>query len=136
MERRSNLLQTDESSALAPDYFLPQAQIVDINQYRKSSQKALAFTPEFYEKSPRQQITDDLTSYLGEYRFNVPEFKYKIGINNGRLVDPNTGEDMEDKAQKSIEEREKNGLGITREVAEKEGLASIVVQLNQNPTGT
>lgn len=137
MERRSNLFQTDGSSALAPDYSsLPPAQIIDINRYRQSKKESQAFNPEFYEKSSNQQITDDLTSYLGEYRFNVPDFKYIIGINNGRLVDPNTGEDMEDKAQKSIEEREKNGLGITREVAEKEGLASIVVQLSQNPTGT
>lgn len=101
-----------------------------------NKEQALAFRPELYEQAKSQQIVDDLTSYLGEYRFNVPEFNYKIKISSGRLLDPNTEEDMEDKAQKAIEERQKNGLSAVREVAEKEGLSSIANQLVQNPTGT
>ena len=51
-------------------------------------------------------------------------------------MDPNTNEDMEEKAQKAIEERKRNNLKITREIAEKEGLNSIRNQLSQNPGGT
>lgn len=99
-------------------------------------QRVQAFRPEFYEQAKNQQVVDDLTSYLGEYRFNVAEFNYIIGISDGRLLDPNTGEDMEEKAQKAIEERKRKNLNITREVAEKEGLNSIRSQINQNPGGT
>lgn len=99
-------------------------------------QKAQAFRPEFYEQAKNQQVIDDLTSYLGEYRFNVSEFNYTIRISNGRLLDPNTHEDMEEKAQKAIEERKRNNLNITREISEKEGLNSMRNQLNQNPEGT
>jgi len=98
---------------------------------------AIAFRQEFYEPpTVSQQIVDDVTSYLGEYRFEVPEFEYKLGIERGRIVDPNTGDLMTSKAAKAIEIRRKDGLRVSREEAELEGLIRIEEQLKDNPLGT
>lgn len=97
----------------------------------RQEQKPLAFRQEFYEGAKRQQIVDDVVSYLGEYRFEVPEFSYKLGINEGRLTDPASGALMTDKAKKAIDLRTKEGLKTTREEAEFEGLLSIERQLKE-----
>ncbi len=94
-------------------------------------QQALAFKHEFYEGATRQQIADDVVSYLGEYRFEVPEFNYTMGLVGGRLTDPNSGELMVLKAKKAIETRKTEGLGTSREEAEFEGLLSIERQLRE-----
>ena len=96
-----------------------------------------AFRQEFYEPpTVSQQIVDDVTSYLGEYRFEVPEFEYKLRIEKGRIVDPNTGDLMTSKAARSIDLRRKEGLKTSREEAELEGLIRIEEQLGENPFGT
>jgi rubrerythrin len=100
-------------------------------------EKAIAFRQEFYEPpTVSQQIIDDVTSYLGEYRFAVPDFDYRLGMEKGRIVDPNTGELMTSKAAKAIELRRKSGLRTSREEAELEGLIKIEKQLRENPFGT
>lgn len=141
MAREFERFPTIGANAINPDYdSLPNKWIIDINQYRKShtevKRESKAFRPEFYEQAGKQQVIDDLTSFFGEYIFKVPEFDYRIKIGQGRLLDPNTGEDMEEKAQKAIEDREKNHLATSREIAEKEGLNAIRNQLTQNPNGT
>lgn len=98
--------------------------------------KQLAFRPEFYEKAEGGQIRDDIVSYLGEYRFEVSEFEYRMGIVDDKLVDPNSQEHMVLKAKKAIETRKKLNLGITREEAELEGLISLERQIKENPSGT
>jgi len=99
--------------------------------------RATAFRQEFYEPpTVSQQIVDDVTSYLGEYRFEVPEFEYRLGIEKGRIVDPNTGDLMTSKAAKAIEIRRKDGLKTSREEAELEGLIKIEDQLKDNPFGS
>jgi rubrerythrin len=100
-------------------------------------QESMAFRHEFYEPpTASQQIIDDVTSYLGEYRFAVPDLDYKLGLEKGRIVDPNTGELMTSKAAKAIELRRKDGLKTSREEAELEGLIGIEEQLRENPFGT
>ena len=93
--------------------------------------QALAFKHEFYEGATRKQITDDVVSYLGEYRFQVPEFNYTMGLKNGRLTDPNSGEQMILKAKKAIDTRRIEGLNTSREEAEFEGLLNIEKQLRE-----
>ena len=97
----------------------------------RETNTALAFRQEFYEGASHQQIVDDVVSYLGEYRFEVPEFSYKMGLINGKLTDPNTGDAMTVKAKKAIETRQKDGLKIQREEAELEGLLSIENQIKE-----
>ena len=53
-------------------------------------EQALAFRPEFYERATEGQIRDDVVSFLAEYRFEVPDFEYKMGIADSKLVDPNS----------------------------------------------
>ena len=96
----------------------------------------LAFNHEFYEGASEQQIKDDIVSYLGEYRFEVPEFGYTMGLREGRLTDPNSGELMTSKAKKAIDTRRSEGLGTQREEAELEGLIVLEKRIKENPKGT
>ena len=96
---------------------------------RQEYKPALAFRQEFYEGASQQQIVDDVVSYLGEYRFEVPEFSYRMGLSGGKLTDPNTGDAMTVKAEKAIGVRRSDGLITAREEAELEGLLSIESQL-------
>ena len=49
-----------------------------------------AFRLERY-KSPinKDSFRDDIVSYLGEYRFALPKYSYKLTFENGHLLDPN-----------------------------------------------
>lgn len=98
--------------------------------------EASDFNTEVYKRASREQIIDDLTSYLGEYRFEVPEFDYKLSFVNGKLADPNTLEPMSVLGARAIEEKRKIGLKTTREEAELEGLSSLEQQIKDNPFGT
>ena len=100
------------------------------------SEKALAFRLEFYEQAGKAQIKDDIVSFLGEYRFEVPDFEYAMSFSGGKLADPNTKDSMVSKAQKAIELRKTQNLNTDREQAEFEGLVSLENQLLENPTGT
>ncbi len=91
--------------------------------------KISAFKHEFYEKATDGQIRDDIVSYLAEYRFEVPEYRYSFGIVEGQLVDPNSLEPMTVKAKKAIDIRKKHNLGTSREEAELEGLSILEVQI-------
>lgn len=99
-------------------------------------QKSLAFRHEFYEEAKKHQIRDDLVSYLGEYRFAVSEYNYRLGIANGILVDSNTGEQMSLKAKKAIGIKKRNGLNTSREEAEFEGFINLEKGLSERPFGT
>lgn len=99
-------------------------------------EQALAFRHEFYEKATDGQIRDDIVSYLAEYRFEVSEFEYRLGILDDQLVDPNSQEPMTAKAKKAIATRRKYNLGTSREEAELEGLSVLERRIKKNPTGT
>lgn len=84
----------------------------------------------------KEQLKDDIISYLGEYRFQIPKFEYKMifgkdAEGNGSLEirDPHTRESMEDKSDLCIREREEKRLPTHREKAEKEGLQALNVML-------
>lgn len=99
-------------------------------------QKSLAFRHEFHQDAKERQIRDDLVSYLGEYRFEVSEYNYRLGIANGILVDPNTGESMSLKAKKAIEFKRRRSLNTSREEAEFEGFINLEKGLSERPFGT
>lgn len=127
---------TSGANALNADFPLPFYQVANIDSYRKTKKEVPAFKPEFYEKASEEQIEEDVVSYLGEYRFEVSEFDYKINIRNGQLLDPKSGEEMTAKAQKAIEDRVKNGKSSNREEAELLGLQNLEQDLLTNPLGT
>lgn len=95
-----------------------------------------AFRPEFYQEAGAQQIKDDVKSFLGEYRFEVPDHPYSMGFSEEKLVDPNTRESMSSKAQKAIELKKAQNLSSVREEAELEGFFSLESQLREAQTGT
>lgn len=95
---------------------------------------AQAFKVEFYERAKRQQVRDDLVSYLGEYRFEIPQFNYELGVKEGKLTDPETGDFMTDKARKAIKDRASDGLKTSREFAELKGLGVLESQLSKKGT--
>ncbi len=98
--------------------------------------KSLAFRNEFYGKAHESQIRDDLVSYLGEYRFEISEHTYRMGIISGILTDPNTDEPMSLKVKKAIEIKRRDGLNISREEAELAGFVNLEKGLSQKPFGT
>jgi hypothetical protein len=76
-----------------------------------------------------QALIDDITSYLGEYRFNLPKFSYTLKFSNGRLRDPHRGDPMQDLTQRSIDKKVSEGNRTSRERAEKRGIMSLDHQL-------
>jgi hypothetical protein len=105
------------------------------NHQSKRLNEASAFNNEFYKTASDKQIRDDVVSYLGEYRFEVSEFDYELNLQDDKLIDPASKESMVEKAKRAIELRKKDGLNISREVAEVKGLVSLEKQLKANPKG-
>jgi hypothetical protein len=101
--------------------------------------EALAFKVEPYRgemPSIDRVIYNDFLSYLGEYRFKLLEFDYRQGLNKGKLTDPETGEPWQIKGRKAILQKQKDGLPISREVADLAGITSLEEKLLENPLGT
>lgn len=92
----------------------------DISERNKSD-----FRIEYGENVPDQAIINDVVSYLGEYRFNLPKFSYNLKFSNGKLRDPHRNDSMEDVSQKAIDLKEKKGQSSVRERAEKEAFRSL-----------
>lgn len=83
------------------------------------------FRVEYGEKVPDKALIDDVVSYLGEYRFNLPKFSYSLKFSGGKLKDPHRNDSMEDISQKAIDLRERKGQSSVRERAEKEAFRSL-----------
>ncbi len=130
----NNALKLDILPAPVPN----QVQIIEFrgNTVPNNDQEARAFKHEFYKTAMDRQIEDDIVSYLGEYRFEVSEFEYRLDIIKDQLVDPASGDLMVEKAKKAIEEKKKEGISAKREEAELVGLISLQDQLRDNPDGT
>jgi len=105
------------------------------NHQSKRLKEVQAFSHEFYRAASDRQIRDDVVSYLGEYRFEVSEFDYELNLKDDKLIDPASGESMVEKASRAVKLRRKDGLNISREVAEVKGLLSLEEQLKANPKG-
>lgn len=101
----------------------------------KESVASKAFNLEYLPRAlPRGLIRDDIISYLGEYRLQVPKFHYEYMFSRGEsgkfeLRDSHQGEAMTEKANRAIWERQSRGERITREKAELDGLRRLEDQL-------
>ena len=82
-----------------------------------------------YADVPIQVIVDDVASYLGEYRFNLPKYRYSFRFKDGKLRDPHRTESMEDLAQRAIERKIAERKSSLRERAEKQGFMNLDSQL-------
>lgn len=93
------------------------------------------FRLEYKENVPDQALIDDLVSFLGEYYFKVPKFKYQLEFSNGNIKDPRKKESMSDIAEKAIHERIAKNKTYSRELAEKQGIESLENQLKSAKHG-
>lgn len=88
-----------------------------------------AFRIERGERTSREEARDDLLSYLGEYRFKLPAYNYKLYFTEQEgkfhLRDRYRFEPMVDKAKRAVSKRAFRGLSSDRELAEKEGLEKL-----------
>lgn len=78
------------------------------------------FRIEYGENVPDQAVVNDIVSYLGEYRFNIPKFHYDLKFRDGKLRDPHRNNSMEDVSQRAIDLKARKGQSFIREQAEKE----------------
>lgn len=83
----------------------------------------LEYDPGVFEK----ELKDEVISYLGEYRFQLPKFEYQLLFSgetkaSQKLRDTHREEPMQVKAKLAIEERKSRGGSIQREEAELRGI--------------
>lgn len=74
---------------------------------------------EYREDVPQPALIDDIVSYLGEYRFNLPKYQYEYTFSDGRLRNIYSREPMEDGSQRAIDKALSHGGFASRERAEK-----------------
>lgn len=77
------------------------------------------FRIEYGKNVPDQALFDDVISYLGEYRFSLPQYSYNYIFSQGKLRDPHRNDPMEDVSQRAIDRKIKKGQSSIREQAEK-----------------
>lgn len=82
----------------------------------------LPFSLNIKEKTNFDSLYRHIESYLGEYRFQLPIYHYRLKLQDGRLIDPSTQEPMVDKARRALEKRQSLGLSFQREEAELKAL--------------
>jgi hypothetical protein len=107
-----------------------------VELYESSTpESSVAFTVEYEDGATDAELRDNLLSYLGEYRLQVQKFDYELDyfadspFDLGEVRDPNEGESMQKKAQRSIEERVRKGEPIHRETAEYQAFTFLNAQL-------
>ncbi len=106
-----------------------------ISTKKSPNWKNEAFCLEIKEKITPQSFEKLVTSYLGEYRFQLPLYQYSYLFDpNQGLIDPNTREPMIEKAQRAIERRIGEYKSTVREEAELIGLQKIYELLANNLT--
>jgi predicted RNA-binding Zn-ribbon protein involved in translation (DUF1610 family) len=94
---------------------------------KEQTTTSIAFSPEFYKSNISDHaIRQDILSYLGEYRFQLPTYPYQI---------PLSQEQMKNSCLHAIDIKTQNGLNPTREKAELKGVISLESQLIHAETG-
>lgn len=93
-----------------------------------------AFKLEYEPAVTDLELCNDVVSYLGEYRFQLDKFRYRLnfsGISKATMClrDARKGEPMRTKILRAIEERKKQGLPTEREEAELAGIEHLDDQL-------
>lgn len=94
-----------------------------------------AFRIEYKPEISKQVLIEDIISYLGEYRFNLPNYNYRLDFADGQLIDPNRRESMADLSQRAIDIKNRQNKSSSREQAEKIGFQKLDRELEQAKTG-
>jgi len=92
---------------------------------RIHSVNSAAFNNELLGHISGQEIRDELKSYLGEYRFRLPQYKYNLLYLNNHLRDIYNNEPMLEKAARSIELKNEQRKNPSREIAEYQGIKNL-----------
>lgn len=108
---------------------MPRAEVLERRNVGIAQENKSDFRLEYKESVPEQVLIDDVISYLGEYRFNLPKFSYTLKYSDGKIRDPHRGDPMRDLTQRSIDKKLFEGNGSSRERAEKQGIMSLDRQL-------
>lgn len=93
------------------------------------------FQLEYVKNVPDQALFDDVVSYLGEYRFSLPQYSYDYIFSQGKLRDPYRNDSMEDVSQRAIDRNRKKGKSYFREEAEKKAFQKLDHMLSFAKTG-
>lgn len=89
-----------------------------------------AFRIEYGHHISDAAIRDDIISYLGEYRFQLPTYSYEFSLDTkGHIAEIRDGELMVIKAKRAIERRREQGKSTYREEAELSGFLNLEAQL-------
>lgn len=93
-----------------------------------------AFNLEYESQALNSELRDDIVSYLGEYRFALDKFRYRLNFSGDSkatmcLRDTRRGEPMRAKILRAIEERKRLRLPTEREEAELAGIEHLDDQL-------
>jgi len=94
-----------------------------------------AFNIEFEQNSTERELLDNIVSYLGEYRFNIPQYHYQFVFRDGHVRDTYRYESLKEKSERNLLKRRKFAEPVHRELAEDEGISSLDKQLIQAKSG-
>lgn len=94
-----------------------------------------AFRVEYKPNISENVLIDDIVSYLGEYRFNLPKYSYLLKFSDGKIRNPYTNDSMEEVSQRAIDLKVKKARSSIREKAEKKGFQSLDRQLVYSESG-
>ncbi len=95
-----------------------------------------AFSIEDERSAKRSVISKDIESYLGEYRFELSVYEYKLALNNyGEICSVFDNEPMRTKGERAIKKRKKQGVSVNREMADLKGMMSLEDQLKERENG-
>src|SRR5579872_3351534 len=119
--------------------------IISITDFQKRGEArktvgSEAFNLEYLSRFTDEELVDDMLGYLGEYRFEVEKYDYKLKFSadeSGKfhLRDMHSGESMVTKAEWAIADRKLSARPIHREVAERDALIKLDDMLRFSKTG-
>lgn len=94
-----------------------------------------AFRIEYSTQVNEKALRKDIESYLGEYRFRLPQNNYHFMYAGGQLKAAYDDESMIEKGMRAIQRRRNEGRNTSREEAELKGLFLLEKQLDSAATG-
>ncbi len=109
--------------------------MIETLQRRHETVGSDAFRIEYERNLNDAVLINDIVSYLGEYRFKLPNFCYRLDYVDGQLIDLNRRESMVTLSQRAIDVKNHQNKSSSREQAEKIGFQKLGRELRQAKTG-
>lgn len=105
------------------------------SRYAAKEQFGSDFQIEYGKNTPNKALIDDIVSYLGEYRFSIPQYSYEYIFSQGKLRDPHRNDSMEAVSQRAIDTNSGKGKSSFREQSEKKAFQKLDHMLSSAKTG-